>query len=121
MQNERRKELLAAYKEQKTIMGVVQIKNEENGKIFIAAFPNLKNKWTSIQAQLDMGRHMNSGLQKDWNTYGKAAFSYSILEEQESGDEIFDVRWEVKQLEKSWCEKLQPYDERGYNRRKTEK
>ncbi len=117
MEKNQRKALLEQYKELKTYMGVVQITNEQNGKIYIAAYPNLKNKWLSIQSQLDMGRHMNASLQKDWDSYGKDAFSYTVLAEQAT-DDVADVRWEVKQLEKTWLAKLTPYGDKGYNKEK---
>lgn len=115
MDKTRRKELLEEYKQMKTYMGVVQIKNNVNGKIFIAAFSNLKNKWLTLRGQLDMGRHANAQLQKDWKELGEKAFSYEVLEEKET-DEVTDMRWELKQMEKPWLEKLQPYRDRGYNK-----
>lgn len=118
MDKKSRKELLEKYKQIKTYMGVIKITNNVNGKIYITAFPNLKNQWINIQAQLDMGRHANSQLQKDWKELGAEAFTYEVLEEKEA-DEVLDKRWELKQMEKSWLEKLQPYGDRGYNRKST--
>ncbi len=115
MEKQKRKELLEAYKQQKTMMGVVQIKNEQNGKIFVMGFPNLKNKWASQRAQLELGRHMNPALQKDWNELGPDAFSYDVLEEK-STEDMLDMRYEVRQMEGKWLEKLTPYGDRGYNK-----
>lgn len=103
------------YKQLKTYMGVIKVTNQVDGKVYIAAYPNLKNKWLSIQGQLDMGRHVNSRLQKDWKELGPAAFTYEVLEEKDAG-EVADVRWELRQMEKPWLEKLQPYEDRGYNK-----
>jgi hypothetical protein len=114
-----RKELLEEYKQLKTYMGVIQITNNINGKIYVAAFSNLKNKWFAIQGQLDMGRYANLQLQKDWKELGPEAFTYEVLEEKEA-DEITDMRWAVKQMEKQWLEKLQPYGDRGYNKTPSE-
>lgn len=47
--------------------------------------------------------------------FGNEAFSYEVLEEKEA-DEITDMRWELKELEKPWLEKLQPYGNSGYNK-----
>lgn len=115
MDKKSRKELQEEYKQLKTYMGVIQITNIISGKIFIAAFPNLKNKWFTIQGQLLMGRYANSQLQKDWMELGPDAFSYEVLEEKET-DEVTDMKWELKQMEKPWLEKLQPFGERGYNK-----
>ncbi len=111
-----RKELLEEYKQIKTYMGVIKITNQVNGKIFLASFPNLKNKWSTIQSQLEIGRHINSQLQTDWKEFGSQAFTYEVLEEKET-DEVTDMKWELKQIIKPWLEKLQPYGDKGYNKR----
>ncbi len=115
MDKQKRRELLEEYKKIKIYMGVTKITNTTNGKIYIASYPNLKNKWINIQAQLEMGRHPNLELQKDWKTIGPEAFTFEILEEKEE-DDVTDMKWELKQLEKPWLAKLQPYGEKGYNK-----
>jgi hypothetical protein len=115
MDKQKRKELLEEYKKIKTYMGVIQITNKASGKIYVASYPNLKNKWLTIQAQLDMGRFVNAQLQQDWKELGPEAFTYEVLEEKDAG-EVTDRRWELKQMTKPWLEKLQPYGDRGYNK-----
>jgi hypothetical protein len=115
MDKKSRKEMLEEYKQIKTYMGVIQIKNNVNGKIYVAAYPNLKNKWLTLKGQLDMGMHVNSQLQKDWKELGPEAFTYEVLEEKVT-DEVTDMKWERKQMEKTWLEKLQPYGDKGYNK-----
>lgn len=115
MDKSKRKELQEAYKQMKTYMGVIQIRNKASGKIFVDSFPNLKNKWLTLKMQLDMGRFANAELQKDWKEQGGEDFAYEVLEQKEA-DEITDMRWELKQIKKPWLEKLQPYEDRGYNK-----
>lgn len=115
MDRQRRKELVEEYKRIKTYMGVFQIKNNKNGKIYIATSSNLKNRWFTIEGQLNMGRFANLQLQKDWNEIGAQAFTYEVLEQKET-DEIADIPWALKQMEKPWLEKFQPYGEKGYNK-----
>lgn len=115
MDKSKRKELLEDYKQIKTYMGVAQIKNNVNGKIYIDSYSNLKNKWLTLQMQLDMGRFANAELQKDWKEFGSDAFVYEVLEQKET-DKVTDMRWELKQILKPWFEKLQPYGDRGYNK-----
>ncbi|MDR0270678.1 GIY-YIG nuclease family protein [Paenibacillus sp.] len=115
MDKNKRKELLEEFKQIKTYMGVIQITNKVNRKIFVSGYPNLKNKWVTIQIQLDMGKFANLQLQKDWKEYGAEAFNYEVLE-QKNTDDIFDIRWEVKQMEKRWFEKLQPHEDKGYHK-----
>jgi len=111
----KRKELLEEFKEIKVYMGVAQIKNTVNGKIYIDSYPNLKNKWFTLQMQLDMGRFANAQLQKEWKEFGADAFIYEVLEQKET-DKITDMRWEQKQILKPWFQKLQPFDDKGYNK-----
>lgn len=115
MDMNKRRELLEEYKQIKTYMGVAQIKNKINGKIYIDSYPNLKNKWFTLQMQLDQGRFANPQLQKEWREFGEDAFTYEVLEQKDI-DKVTDIRWEQKQLLKSWLQKLQPYGDKGYNR-----
>jgi hypothetical protein len=115
MDKQRRKELQEEYKQVKIYMGVYRITNNSNGKMYIASSPNLKNRWLTLRAQLDMGRLANSQLQKDWKELGPSAFTYEVLEQKETND-VSDVRWVVKQMEKLWLEKLQPYGDKGYHK-----
>jgi hypothetical protein len=111
----RRKELKEEFKQIKTYMGIYQIKNNVNGKIYVDSCPNLKNKWLTLKMQLETGRFANSQLQKDWSQLGADAFVYEVLEKKEVEEDI-DKRWHLKQMAKQWMEKLQPYGDRGYNK-----
>jgi hypothetical protein len=115
MDSQRRKELREQYKQIKVYMGVVQITNKVSGKIYITAYPNLKNRWLTLQGQLEVGLFTNPQLQKDWNELGAEAFTYEVLEQKDT-EKVTDIRWELKQLEKLWLEKLQPYGDKGYNK-----
>ncbi len=115
MDKSRRKELLAEYKNIKTYMGVFQIKNNTNNKIYIGTCPNLKNRWLTQKIQLEAGRHINAGLQKDWNQCSANAFTYEVIDQKEAG-KIIDKKWELKKMEREWLEKLQPYGNNGYNK-----
>lgn len=111
----KRKELQEEFKQIKTYMGAIQITNKVSGKIYVDTFSNLKNKWFTLQMQLDMGRFANAGLQKDWKELGADSFTYEVLEQKEA-DEITDIKWECKQMLKHWLDKLQPYEDKGYNK-----
>ncbi|NQX60000.1 GIY-YIG nuclease family protein [Paenibacillus qinlingensis] len=120
MDKSKRKELQEEFKQIKTYMGVIQILNKVNGKIYISSHSNIKNKWMTIQMQLDNGRFANSQLQKDWKELGADSFTFEVLEEKETGD-VSDIKWELKQMEKLWLEDLLPYGDRGYNKPPTNK
>ena len=118
MDKQRKKELQAQYKQRKIIMGVIQIKNEENGKIFVGAYPDLRNQWQTLQARLDSGIFSSGALVRDWKAYGAGAFTYEVLEEEEQPEGTTEeVRQQLHKMEREWLELLQPYEEKGYNRR----
>mgnify|MGYP006342118523 CR=1 FL=1 len=114
MDKYKRKELMEAYKQIKIYMGVYQIKNNENSKVLIGTSCNLKNRWLTLRMQLESKRHPNARLQKDWNDFGPDSFSYEVIEEKECKD-IININWELENMEKEWLEKLQPYEDKGYN------
>jgi hypothetical protein len=112
-----RKELKEEYKQKKFLMGVFQIRNNLNGKIFIGCSLDLKAIWHAQKLQLDMGMHSNSELQKDWKEYGHENFSYEIIEEiVETENKPLDYNKEIKALEVMIIEDKQPFGEKGYNR-----
>ena len=113
-----RKELKEEYKQMKFKMGVFQIKNNINGKIFIGSSLDLKAIWYAQKLQLDMGMHQNSELQKDWKEFGSENFSYEILDEiNQTEDKPIDYKKEIKTLEDMIIDDLQPFEESGYNKK----
>jgi hypothetical protein len=71
IQEKSRKELKEEYKQRKPKIGVFQIRNILNGKIFIGSSINLDAAWNSQEFRLNAGAHPNAGLQKDWMALGK--------------------------------------------------
>lgn len=113
-----RKELKDEYKQQKFRIGVFQVRNTVNGKIFIEGSVNLDKIWNRHRTELNFGSHSNKALQQDWKTFGEENFVYEILDEikQEEGKNL-DHNKEIKQLEQMYVDELQPFDERGYHKR----
>lgn len=98
-------------------MGVFQIRNIDNGKVFIGSSLDLNAAWNSQKFQLNAGLHSNPGLQKDWKTFGNDCFVYEILDEIKSiDDENTDYSKEVKTLEEMIIEEIQPFENKGYNK-----
>ena len=117
-----RKELKEEYKQKKYEMGVFQIKNKVNGKIFISSSIDLQAIWHSQKLQLDFGNHSNYELQDDWKKYGADNFVYEILDEiKQKDDKPQDNAKDVKALEEMIISELQPFDDKGYNKRPKEK
>lgn len=112
---DRKKELIAQYKEMDTEAGIYQIKNLKNNKILVEATLNLRTI-NGKQFQLKMGSYINKQLQEDWNKYGEEAFVFEILEVlEEKKDVFFDKKDELKKLKAKWVAKLEPFGDRGYN------
>ena len=117
-----RKDLIRKYKQTPLPMGIYQIKNLANGKIFIGTAKNLPGKLNSCKFQLANGSHVNCELQKDYSQLGEAGFSFEVLDRLEPKDDpLWDCDGDLKTLEELWLERLEPYDEKGYNRRKPPK
>jgi threonine synthase len=113
-----RKELKEEYKQMKFKMGVFQIKNCANGKVFSGHSTDLTAIWHAQKMQLNNGMHANSELQNDWRTFGADNFLYEILEEyKQPDDSLQDINKELKALEEIIIETLQPFGEKGYNKR----
>lgn len=97
-------------------MGVFQIRNTVNEKLFVGSTMDLSAMFNRIRFQLYAGAHPNKALEADWMRYGTGRFEFEILEEVFSReDPSYDYAADLETLEDLWLEKLQPYGERGYN------
>ena len=110
-----RQELKEEFKQIKYQTGVFQIKNKQNGKVFIGSSTDLKAVWFSQKLKLDTGMHPNSGLQKDWKELGGDNFSYEIMETIEVKDDKTDIKKELRTLFEMIIEQLQPFGNKGYH------
>ena len=59
--------------------GVYQIRNMQNGKIYVGSSVNLNKRWREHRSALNNNRHWNNHLQRAWNRYGFEAFVYEPL------------------------------------------
>ncbi len=117
---DRKKELKQQYKEMPIEAGVYQIKNNQNGKLFIGSTRNFKTL-NGLKFSLEAGTASptNKALQEDWNHYGASAFNFEILETlKKKNDPYFNEKEALQELENKWLEHLQPYEDRGYNKKK---
>ncbi|WP_411830191.1 GIY-YIG nuclease family protein [Paenibacillus alba] len=114
----RRQELQLQYKETKKEAGVFQFRNTINDKRWVVSTKNLRTM-NGKRLELEMGNHRNKPLQKEWNEFGSDAFVLEVLEVLEVKETgYFDANDALKKLEDKWLEELQPFDDRGYNKRK---
>jgi hypothetical protein len=110
-----RKALKNKYKESIQPMGIYQIRNILNGKIFVGSSINLQGIINRHRFQLKAGLHMNKTLQRDFLEIGAANFAFEVLDTlqpKEAGKG--DYAEELKMLEELWRERLRPALEKGY-------
>lgn len=114
-----KKEIKRQYKQTIQPMGIYQIKNLANGKIFISSSKNLNAVFNSSRLQLKTGTFINRELQNDFTENGEANFSFDVLDRLEPKDDLnYDYTDDLKVLEEMWLEKLQPYDLKGYHKQR---
>ena len=109
-------EIKKNYKISLTPMGVYQIKNLVTGKIFIGSSKNLQARINRHKFELKFGSEAIKDLQEDYNKYGEQNFSFEIIDELKPKEEPgINYKEDIAVLEQLWLEKLQPFDEKGYN------
>ena len=62
-------------------IGIYQIRNLLNGKIYIGQSMDIEKRWSTHRAELKHNYHHNIHLQSAWNKYGEESFEFSIIEE----------------------------------------
>lgn len=114
----RKAELKEMYKQMEKPTGVYQIRNKVNGKVFIGSCVDINSMFNRCKFELETGIDRIPGLLSDWKKYGSESFSFEILEKLKIKEgEYQDIKYELQQLEEKWLDEIQPYDEKGYNKR----
>lgn len=103
-----KKELKQQYKELKTPMGVMMIKNNVSNNFFIDINKDVKSYINRHRFQLKMGVHRLKDMQNEWNQYGEEAFSFEVLEllPYDEKEERTDYMEELEIMKIIWIEKL---------------
>ncbi len=114
-----KKAAIREYKLTHRPMGVFQIRNKSNGKVFIDSSVNVPGKINRHTLQLNLGSHPNKRLQADWKELGPDLFEFETLEPLEPRDDpSYDYKSDLVVLEDLWLERESPFGENGYNERK---
>lgn len=117
----RRAEFQEKYKQLEKPTGVYQIRNNVNGKVFIGSCVDINAMFNRWRFGLQIGNEKNKELQNEWKQYGEEGFSFEILEVLKIKEgEYQDVKFELHKLEEKWLDRIQPYEEKGYNKRPKE-
>ncbi len=91
-------------------MGVFQIKNLSNGKIFVESSKNLDGSLNRCKFQLDLGSFKNKALQEDYSRLGAGQFAFEVLDRlsPKKDDPAYDYADDLEILKSMWLEKLRP-------------
>ena len=85
-----KKAALLEYKLSHRPMGVFQIRNTTNDKVFVDSSTNIPGKINRHKFALNMGSHASKSLQADWSEFGEAAFEFETIEPVEPRDFAFE-------------------------------
>jgi len=109
MDAQRKKELIAQYKQTRPEMGIFMIRCKVNNKYYLEGTQNLRGRMNGAKARLAGGLHPYRELQKEWNQLGEENFTFEVLEnlEYDKEDEAkTDYTDDLAILQMEWEEKL---------------
>ena len=110
-------EIKKKYKQTITPMGIYQLKNLINGKILIGSSKNLPARKNRFEMELSYGSLTDKELLHDLRQFRKENFLFEVLDYLEpKEDPSYNYTEDLKTLEELWIEKLQPFNEKGYNK-----
>jgi group I intron endonuclease len=110
-------EIKKNYKQTVTPMGIYQLKNLVNGKILIGSSKNLPARKNRFELELTLENFTNKELLQDVWEHGKDKFVFEVLDYlAPKEDPAYNYSEDLKTLEELWIEKLQPFNEKGYNK-----
>ena len=107
--SDKRKEILAQYKEREIIGGVYLVKNTIINKSLLDVTADLQSIKNRFEFAQKTGSCVYPKLQKDWSEFGHEAFVFEVLEELKKGDAQSDAGFkaDIAFLKEIWLEKLQ--------------
>lgn len=79
-------------------IGVYQIRNLINNKIYIGSSKNLYNRKCHHFADLKGNRHINTKLQNSFNKYGKENFVFEVIEFTDELNQFIVEQYWIKKL-----------------------
>ena len=117
---DKKKELKQSYRQKPEAMGVYQIRNVVNERVFVGAALNLYGIINRHKFELKLGSHRNEKLQADWLAFGGESFAFEILDELTPKDGSGrDYKAELAVLEELWLAKLELWQSRAVSSHRT--
>ncbi|HZG87640.1 GIY-YIG nuclease family protein [Paenibacillus sp.] len=118
MDKARKKELANEYVLARRPAGVYRMVHVESGKSYVGSTPDLPAMENRLPFELNLGTSTKKALLADWRKYGADAFRFEVLETfKPPEDGSYNLVKELERMEAAWLERLQPYEDKGYNRR----
>lgn len=110
MEQSRKKELIAAYKQRTPTGGVYAIACPPAGKVLIKGDFDLQGAENRFRFAVSTDSCVVPALKEDWKQFGGKSFEFSILEEIKQAEEQsnLDFRRDIQTLEELWKEKYSP-------------
>ncbi len=104
------------FKSMKFRVGIFQIKNKKDDKIFLKTTLDLDRAFNSDLFQLKAGMHSNQQLQSDWNNLGIENFEFEIFDELKIKDTETpaDINHELNELLKMHLTELKSIGQHLY-------
>jgi hypothetical protein len=108
MQKEDKKKLLAEYKNREMTGGVVAVKNNANGKVWIEGVLDIAGRRNRFDFVKNTGSAVPLNIRDDWQKYGGEVFSFEVFEELKKKDEQTKEEFakDVETLKELWLEKF---------------
>lgn len=107
MERDRKRALIAAYKERKARPGVFAVRCPAAGLVWVGRARELANRQNGIWAALRFRGSPFASLQAAWSAHGEAAFVYEELEELEAeGLDGWALDQALKARAAAWCARL---------------
>lgn len=89
--------------------GIYMIENTKNGKVYIGQTKKLNRRKNYHFRELKRENHRNPYLQRSFNSYGREAFRFVVLENCDDSDNLTDK-------EQKWIDRFDSLNkEKGYN------
>jgi hypothetical protein len=112
-----KKELKQEFKSIKLRVGIYQIINKQENRIYLQITSDLDRAFSSDIFQLKAGMHSNERLQNDWNKLGKDLFEFSVFDELKVTDTATptEVSRDLKELLKMHLEEMEKKGNLLYN------
>lgn len=98
MDKTQKKALVEEWKNRRPEMGVISLRCEATGEVFLGASKDTKAGFNGLRAKLSGGVHPNKHLTALWKEYGEAGFTFSTAAVLEYEDPQEDHTEELETL-----------------------